>query len=232
MTYFSKHPLMATVSGGKPIIITDFLRRVSLTPDFQKNVVLLEDYFVRDGVTPEMASYEMYGEVTYHWVVLSVNGIVDVRSEWPVPDATIIDIVYDKYDFYVTVPDGTEYTAGDAVTSDTNGEFLVTAVSENVVQLRSQVGKTILTVESLLTNETTDTTGLTVISIVDPEEKPHHYYDTELNLIVDAGFSETTQAVSNYDYEVELNDGKRTVKMLSSKLLSYYINEFDRLIKL
>lgn len=232
MSYFSKFPYVATVSGGKPIVITDFLRRVSLSNDFQKNVVLLDDYFIQDGVTPEMVSYELYGEATYHWVILSINGIVDVRSEWPVKDVYVTDIVYQNYDFVVTVPSGAEYEVDDVITSDTDGLFVVTEVDGNTVNLRSQNGKTILTTSSVLENTTSDVAGLTVISIIDPEEGVHHYYDTELNLIVDIGFSGSTVPVTNYEYEVSVNDAKRTIKVLDERLLQYYINEFDRLIKL
>jgi hypothetical protein len=99
------------------------------------------------------------------------------------------------------------------------------------VYLRSQVGKIILTTSSLLNNTTTETENLTIISITDPEEGVHHYYDTELGYIVDENYSVNTVPVTNYTYEVEENDAKRTIKVLDPALIPTIEQEFDSLIR-
>lgn len=231
MSYFSKFPQTIVTINGNSTIIQDVFRRISLSDEFRKNAVVLDDYLVLDGETPELVSNSFYGSPDYHWLVLMVNDIVDVRAEWPVPDANITDIVYDRYDFKVTVPDESEYSEDDVVESNTGGVFLVTGTDTNIVYLRSTVGKTIITTSSILENVTTDTSGLTVTSVDDPEEQAHHYYDTELKLIVDEGYSVTTIPVSNYEHEVAINDAKRAVKIVSPSFLSFFTSQFDDLIR-
>ncbi len=231
MKYFSKFPNMIVTSNSRPVIITDFLRRVSISDKFRENSVVLEDYFTQDGETPEQVSYKLYGTPAYHWVILMVNDITNPREEWPILDAKVTDLVYLKYDFKITVPDGTEYTANDVITSDNDGKFLVSKVVDDVVHMRSQVGKILLTTSNTLTNVTTETEDLTITSIIDPEEDVHHYYDTALGYIVDEDYSMNTVPVTNYTYEVEENDAKRTIKVLDPALIPTIEQEFDSLIR-
>jgi len=230
MKYFSKFPTTVVTSNGKSTIITDFLRRVAISDKFRVNSVVLEDYFVLDGETPEMVSNKLYGTPANHWVILMVNDITNPREEWPITDSKVTDLVYLKYDFVLTVPSGAAYLVDDEITSDTGGSFIVTSKTGNTVRLRSQVGKTILTTSSILTNARTSASNLTISSVTDPEEDVHHYFDTELGYIVDEGYSASTDPVNNYEYEVEVNDAKRTVKVVNTPFLSTIISEFDTLI--
>jgi len=222
---------MIVTSNSRPVAITDFLRRVSISDKFRENSVVLEDYFIQDGETPEQVSYKLYGTPAYHWVILMVNDITNPREEWPILDSKVTDLVYLKYDFIVEVPDGSEYTVDDIITSDNDGTFIVTKVVDDEVYLRSQVGKIILTSSSLLNNTTTETENLTIISITDPEEGVHHYFDSEIGYIVDEDYSVNTVPVTNYTYEVEENDAKRTVKVLDPALIPTIEQEFDSLIR-
>lgn len=230
MKYFSQFPRIVVTSNGKSTIITDFLRRVAISDKFRENSVALEDYFVLDGETPEMVSNKLYGTPANHWVILLVNDITNPREEWPIQDSKVTDLVYQKYDFVLTVPSGAAYQVDDVITSSNGGTFVVTSKSGNIVNLRSQVGKTLLTTSSTLTNTRTEASNLTITAVTDPEQGVHHYYDDEIGYIVDEGYSASTNPVSNYEHEVAVNDEKRTVKVVSTPFLPTIISEFDTLI--
>ena len=84
MTYFSKFPLYLTRTlGTEQVIITDFFRRIRVGRDFGDNFSGLTSYAITDGDTPESIANQFYGSPFYHWVILLVNGIVNVREEWP-----------------------------------------------------------------------------------------------------------------------------------------------------
>lgn len=230
MEYFSRFPSVLIQSNNKPIIITDFLRRVSLSEQFRANTVFMDDYLVKDGETPELVSNLFYGKPVYHWLILMVNDITNPREEWPILDAQVTDLVYLKYDFKIEVPDASEYAVDDVITSDNDGSFLVTKIVDDVVHMRSQVGKIILTTENVLNNSTQGTEDLPITSITDPEEDVHHYYDTELGYIVDEGYSASTTPVTNYQYEVDVNDAKRNIKVLSKLYVEAVAQQFTDLI--
>jgi hypothetical protein len=227
MSFFSYFPRTVITNEGNPIVVEDFLSRVTISKEFRDNLVLLDDYFVQDGETPEMVSYKVYNTPLYHWIIFLVNDIIDPRDEWPIPDAKVTEFVFASYDFVVTVPDASKYNVDDVVNSDTGGEFIVTEVGATTVSLRSQKGITRLSTTSQLSNITTEENDLPVTSVIDPTEGIHHYYDTDIGYIVDNDISNPNiVAVTNYEYETNKNDEKRTIKILNERYISEIIRDF------
>lgn len=231
MTFFSKFPVIQIKQDNSPKLIRDFFRRVVMSDTFRNNTVLLEDYIVLDGETPELVSNKFYESPYYHWVVLLVNNIIDPRVEWPIPENKVIEQVYMNYDMVITVPSGAAYTVDDELESSTGGKFVVMSKTSNTIYIRSQNGHYPLTTSNTLDNLTTEVTGLTISTVVLPENRVHHYYDTSLQCIVDydAGNVNLT-TVTNWQHELEQNDAKRAIKMLSLDYLGSLESEFTRLV--
>lgn len=174
MSYFGKFPLYITrVSTGvlgssapkqnSQIIMTDFFRRITLGKDLTNVSVGLTPYVISEGETPEGVAYAYYGSAFYHWVILIVNGIVDVRREWPLDLVEFEEFVADKY------------------------------VNINAV---------------------------------------HHYEDSVTGYIMDYdGLNPSLVPVTNYEYETEINEAKRPIRLLDPKYLQTFVSTFDALIK-
>lgn len=232
MDYFSRFPkVFLSGPNNEPILITDFLRSVNINSAYKNNLIFLNDYLVKDGETPEIVSNNIYNSPRYHWVLLLINSITNPREEWPISNKKVSEMIFDKYDFLVEVPDGTEYTKDDDIEADTGATFKVTKVMDDVVYLRSQVGPTELEATTLLNNLTTEVEDLTIENVTGPKEATHHFYDEDLGLIVDEGFSPSTISVSNLIYEIDVNDKKREIKILQPELLGNFLTQFNNLIK-
>ena len=54
-------------------------------------------YDIQDHDTPETLSYRLYGDSEYHWVLLIINNIVNVRKDWPLKSREFGDFVSAKY---------------------------------------------------------------------------------------------------------------------------------------
>lgn len=229
MTYFSKFPNIVITKNEVPYVIKDIVRRVVLTNRFEENSVVLDDYFVLDGETPEMVSNKLYGTPLNHWIVLLANNITDPREEWPIVNSAIIDRVYLSYDFVIGVPSGAAYSTNDELLSSNGGKFVVSSKNGNTIYVRSQIGFINLTTSQTFTNLTTDTSGLVISSVTKPENQVHHYYDTELKCIVDYDAGNINlETVTNLEYENEVNDTKRTIKVLNPKLITAFTKTFNR----
>ena len=67
-------------------------------------------------------------------------------------------------------------------------------------------------------------------------QEPHHYEipqtsgDTTVMIEVENTTYPAATSVSNYDYEIALNDSKRSIDLLKNKYLSFFINEFEEII--
>ncbi len=66
-------------------------------------------------------------------------------------------------------------------------------------------------------------------------DSPHHYYvnqvsgDTTQRIEVNSNYPNAI-TVTNYEYEVDLNETKRSIDLLRNEYLSAFLEEFDRLI--
>jgi hypothetical protein len=253
MTYFSHFPRLITTSNSKIIIIEDFLRRVGVTAAFRDNVVLLEDYIVSDGETPEAVSNTIYGTPLYHWVLLLVNDIVDYRTEWPISNSQIPALVAWKYKVIETFTATSVYVAistniitltehdlftGDEVVYNNGGGTSIGGLTSGntyyVVKMTANTIKLATTRANAVAN-TPVVIDLTAVGVGTSHtftkqgdgEQVHHYYDASIGYIVDQDDSNVNiSPVTNYEYETQVNDDKRTIKILNANLIPFFIQEF------
>lgn len=97
MTYFAKFPLLRYTSNNIQTITTDVLRRVSVNKNTRENLVIFDEYDIKDGETPESVSYKFYETSDYHWVILLVNDILDPRYDWPLNSNQLYEYTSGKY---------------------------------------------------------------------------------------------------------------------------------------
>lgn len=232
MSYFSKFPRYLTNAGDrKNIIVTDFFRRIRLGNTFEEYSVFLLPYLVGDGETPEMVANKFYNNPLYHWVILMVNNIVDPRTEWIMPDKQLYHMIFEKYDFTITVPDTLLFSINDEVTSSNGGTFIVTDVSSTSIQLHSVKGPVNLATSDFLNNETQNIQLITIVEVTDPTEDIHHYLDSETSLIIDYDVNNPNLvSITNYQYEQEVNENKRVVRVLDAKYLDQFVRDFENII--
>lgn len=163
------HPKLqvTTITPGSSTIVTDIFRRISVNR-FSKNLVFLQSITVPDGFSVEQVADKYYKRPDYHWVIIMINDIVDVRKEWPLSNSDLVAYAKKKY-----------------------GE---TKIYET-----------------------------------------HHYRTTaEPKLVVDFDSGDladgTIEEVTNIQYEEELNDSKREIKILDPKFLSEFVTNYMTLI--
>ena len=253
MTYFSQFPRISTTSNGKIIVIEDFLRRVGMTDAFRDNVILLEDYIVSDGETLEAVSNNVYGTPLYHWVILLVNGYTDHRTEWPISNSQIPALVALKYKVIetftatsvyvsistdiITLAEHDLFTGDEVVYNNGGGTSIGGLTSGNtyyVVKMTADTIKLATTHANAVAN-TPVVIDLTAVGVGTSHtftkqgdgEQVHHYYDASIGYIVDQDDSNINiSPVTNYEYETQVNDDKRTVKILSPNLIPLVNQEF------
>lgn len=147
MSYFSRFPLVNHDNN----LQVNLTRRVAIDERYKDDASVFFVYNVQDGDTPENIADRFYDDVSYCWIVLQFNDIVNVFEEWPRSQQELDDYISDKYD--------------------------------NPYAIHHYV--------SISTNE-----------IVSPELHPS--YDR--------------LPVTNYEYEVDLNDAKREIRLVLPEL--------------
>jgi len=102
-SYFSYFPNVYVGEGissdesFKYRLVKNIFRRVKAREDLDKYTTLFEAYSIRDGETPASLAYRLYDDVNLDWVVLLVNNITDIYTQWPKLEVDLQDYVNEVY---------------------------------------------------------------------------------------------------------------------------------------
>lgn len=104
--YFRQLPNFAYVSRidgakiGEYIDVKNLFKRAKLSDDIFENLVFFEKYKIIGDERPDNVAYKIYDDETLDWVVLLSNNILNIQSEWPLPQKQFDEILLTKYGSY------------------------------------------------------------------------------------------------------------------------------------
>jgi|TARA_B100001093_G_scaffold260479_1_gene248954 hypothetical protein len=137
--YFKSFPIIPYDSVGDLQFkdVTNLLRRVGLRAKLKSNTSLYDTYDVKEGETPEMIAFKLYGDSELHWIILIVNDITDRYHQWPMNFSQFNEYLNDKY----SNPDGIHHYE----TTQSSGDTKVKIQIENDVDEDAYTGLTPVT---------------------------------------------------------------------------------------
>lgn len=110
--YFKKLPNFDYVSRLPNAKISDYItvknlfKRSKIREDIFENLAFFEKYTIRGDDRPDNVASKVYGEPTLDWIVLISNNIVNIQSEWPLPQREFDSYLLEKYGDYNTLYNG------------------------------------------------------------------------------------------------------------------------------
>jgi hypothetical protein len=196
-------------------VVTNVISRFSFESQLKENSSVFYPYEIKDSDTPESIAYKLYGNAERHWMVLIFNNIIDPQYDWPLNYNNFVDYVNEKYS-----------ANGAANTTVQTG--LQWAKSENNVHSYYQVNTRI----SVAVSPDSKTI----------KEKVRITANTYANVIVGSvtytlnngkTITETTskEKLTYYDYEMEVNENKRKIKLLKPEFAYDVFEEFKQIIR-
>ena len=217
MQYFNTLPSIAQLDPyGNTLLVTNLLSRAYLLPSLQNNIYLFYQYDIKIGDTPENISYRYYNDLNRYWMIMYANGITDPQWGWPVDDNTFLAYLMDKYT--------------DVVANTYN-------VSTSNVTSSMVLGYTQATVynynQTITTYDTTSTQKQTITIQVDESTynqiSPSTKSISFTNGIVATKITDkSTQSI--YDYEISINESKRTINLIKSQYAKSVENQLQTLM--
>ena len=102
--YFSQVPDFEYVSRlpnakiGDYITVKNLFKRVFLREDIYQNLTFFTKYPVEGDDRPDNVAAKVYQDSTLDWLILISNNIIDITSEWPLPQADFYRYLLNKYD--------------------------------------------------------------------------------------------------------------------------------------
>ena len=99
--YFSYFPTTlykSSDSGNDLNLVTNLMTRFKMQESFKTNSAAYTTYSIKDGDTPEILAHKFYGDVEYHWVILTYNNLMDPQFNWPLEERTLNRYINSKYE--------------------------------------------------------------------------------------------------------------------------------------
>jgi hypothetical protein len=213
-TFFNYYPKTFYTSNNTTGLesVTNLITRFKFEEGIKQNSAASYKYSIQDGDTPEIIADKYYGDVEKHWVVLLFNDIVDPQFDWPLDSRQIIEYIDKKY-------------AANGAANTTVQSGIAWALSENNVQGYFKIITTtsfdgtqkiekLQVDQNLYANIAATTTS----------------YTTQAGESVTVAVTKETQ--SFYNYEINLNESKREIKLLKREFIDAVNKEFKRVIAL
>lgn len=193
-------------------LITNLTVNFNFLNDILDNSAVYYEYTVSEGDTPEIVAHKIYGYTDYHWIILKINNIVDVKTEWPLDYKSLTDSIESIY--------SSNIYADTANTSVTGVEWSKTTVKEYLkIETRTIANSGIIEIDEINidqnTYNTTTTSGPTIYTMQNGDA---------LSVSIDK------KAKTYYEYEIEANEEKRQIKILKSEFVNPLIDEFKRVM--
>ena len=194
--YFPKTFYKLNENSNDVDTVTNITARFGFEQAFKNNSAVYYEYDVQDSDTPEIIANKFYGSPERHWAVLMINDIVDPQFDWPLDQRTIISYMNEKYSANASV-----------------GQSGVNWAQANIHSYYK------------VETRTTNSTGAELQSKLEIDANTYaNVAATTSNLTLDDGNSititTTKETKSYYDYEVEENEAKRTIKLLKPEFVS------------
>lgn len=194
--------------------VTNIIARFGFESSLKENSSAFYKYNIRDSDTPELIAYKYYNNAERHWLVLMFNDIIDPQYDWPLQYQPLLDFIDNKYS-----------TASYADTANTSVSGLTWAM--NVANVKSYY------------KYVTTTNNIDGTQLIDKIELDYNTWSntsiSTTNHTLQDGTSVTVAVtkdkITYYDYEQEVNEAKREIKLLKPEFVPQIEKEFKKIIK-
>jgi hypothetical protein len=216
-SFFNYYPLTYyTVDANTTSLdtVTNIISRFTFENSLKENSSAFYKYDIKDSDTPESIASKYYNNPERHWIVLMFNDIIDPQYDWPLKYEDFIDYVDAKYS-----------ANGAANTTVQSG--LTWAQSINNIHSYYQVNTrttTFTTADSKTIEEKIQITANAYANVITGTST----YTLDNGTVVREVVSK--EKLTYYDYEMEVNEAKRKIKLLKPEFAGSVVQEFKQII--
>ena len=194
--YFKQVPDFEYVSRLPDAKISDYIpvknlfKKGYLRDDIFQDLTFFTKYQVMGDDRPDNIAYDLYNDPSLDWVILLSNNIINIQTEWPMPQADLDRYLLEKYGSYEAQEEIHHY------------ETIEVKNSTGVVVVKK---------------------GLTVESDFSVE-----FYDWMIDSLETK--QDITTPISNYEYELKIEDDKRNIFALKPRYLNIVKDDMEEMM--
>lgn len=202
---YDKKPLTFPYSETEYVLVKNFFRRYKLSESSFNYNTLFTKYAITDQDRLDILSNKFYGTPEYDWIIIITNNVLNVFTDLPKPERILYDMVNESY----------KNSPGNPATlpADRVHHYETREVKDSVGRIVLKAG---LVVEQTFSN-----------SPMKPSDGKFYYYDSGTGATIKVNGSSVIKPVTNYEYELKLNDKKREIYILKPQYVQEFIKQFD-----
>ncbi len=91
---------------GDYIRVKNLFKKGEIRKDIFQNLAFFTKYQIIGDDRPDNVAFEVYEDSSLDWLVLTCNNVINVQTEWPLPQQQFDNYVLDKYGEYNTLYNG------------------------------------------------------------------------------------------------------------------------------
>ena len=215
--FFNYYPLtFYTVDANTTSLdtVTNIISRFAFENSLKENSAAFYKYNIKDTDTPESIASKYYNNPERHWIVLLFNDIIDPQYDWPLNYNNFVEYVDKKY-------------AANGSSNTTVQSGLAWAQSINNIHSYYQVNTRTVstsTVDNKTITEKIQVTANVYANVIQSTRT----FTLENGAVVTEKV--TKEKLTYYDYEMQVNESKRTIKLLKPEFAGSVVEEFKQII--
>ena len=201
-------PLNNRISSNEYILAKNLFRSAKTLDWLRNNITVFNKFVIEDNDRPDIIAEKLYGDPELDYVVIIIAEITNIKEQWPLTNQQLYEYAENKW-----------------------GLTGLNALHHyETLEVKDDKGRTVLpaglNVDSEFKIDGPDTklNGGTW-SVVRNNGSTTSVDKVELD-VSDIGIG-----VSNYIYEVKLNEEKRKIKVLKEGYLQQFLNDFRRVMR-
>ena len=222
-SYFSYFPNIEYVSrttdrssAEEYITVKNIFRSAKIRNDFYNVATAFEDYMIIANERPDQVAEAVYGDPRYDWVILTANNITNMREQWPLNAQDFQNYILEKYKTESALEEIHHYIT--EISIDSRKRIVVPEGLRVDSNFYSQYLDQSTRVEIDYGGTLNDIATVDNVGTV---------RDSNGNIVT----HDNILAVTNYEYEENLNDAKRRIKILKEDYLDVVINDMRTIMK-
>lgn len=256
-SYFDKIPkikydINRSLINPKYETVTNIFFRVKYLEEALNNISAYFTVEVTDGDTPEILAEKVYGDAGANWMITMANKMIDPQWEWPLDYDSFQKYIAGKYGSVeaamttahhyemvvtrITQPDNikierryivnAEKLTDNNMTVPYNYYFPIVVVNDLLTDNTSiTIDSSTYTVDSGAEDQDTGEFGLQPGSLAFAEYTNTYTFADGKTVTEDI----IGQEINVYDYETQVNDSKRLIKIIKKEYYQQIMKEFEQL---
>ena len=193
---------------GDYITVKNLFKKGEIRKDIFQNLAFFTKYQIIGNDRPDNVAFEVYEDSSLDWLVLTCNNVINVQTEWPLPQQQFDNYVLDKYGDYNTLYNGIHHHET-VEEKNSQGVTVVPAGLEVSEKLRD------------------DRQGSPTYNQLIP------YYVSYYDYFIDSQVTKNNLAVpiTNYEYEEKLENNKRNIFLLKKDYVGIVLNDMEGIME-